>query len=113
MQSALSSPNIYSAAVTCILCTCSVYLLDYTSEVEVTSCVDCRIFIGKRLWVNQRMPSLHCWCRAIAIAQAWATCSLCSAVGVSCRRAGHRKLPPSLTAPCSAAAGQPLPAASH
>ena len=49
MQSATSSPNIHSAAMTCILCTCSVYLLDYTSEVEVTSCVDCRIFIGEPL----------------------------------------------------------------
>ncbi len=49
VQSATSSPNIHSAAVTFSLCTCSVYLLDYTSEVEVTSCVDCRIFIGKPL----------------------------------------------------------------
>lgn len=27
---------------------CSVYLLDYTSEVEVTNCSNCRIFIGAR-----------------------------------------------------------------
>ena len=59
-----------------VLCTCSVYLLDYTSEVEVTSCVDCRIFIGELLVSNQQLPSLHCWCRTSA--QAWATASACS-----------------------------------
>lgn len=27
---------------------CSVYLLDYTGEVEVTGCTSCQIFIGAR-----------------------------------------------------------------
>jgi hypothetical protein len=42
-----SSLNLHAPTPACCCYCCSVFILDYSSEVEITNCTNCQIFIGE------------------------------------------------------------------